>query len=51
MVRGFVSSSNTLNQWMIASDVRILIVAALRARGIEVAQPVMSVKIKQESNF
>jgi small-conductance mechanosensitive channel len=45
MVRGYISSGNTMNQWMIASDVRILIVSALRTKGIEVAQPVLSVKM------
>ncbi|MBP6870074.1 mechanosensitive ion channel [Candidatus Babeliales bacterium] len=51
MVRGYISSSNTMNQWGIASDVRLLIVAALRAHGIEVAEPVMRVKIKQEDDL
>ena len=45
MVRGFISSANTLHQWDIASDVRFLIVAALRAQGIEVAQPIIHVKM------
>ena len=46
MARGYISSSNTLNQWTIASDTRILIVAALRARGIEVAEPILRVKMQ-----
>jgi small-conductance mechanosensitive channel len=45
MVRGFISSGNTINQWDIASDVRILIVSILRTKGIEVAEPVMRVKM------
>jgi len=45
MVRGYVSSSKTLNQWVIASDVRILIVAALLTQGIEVAEPVMRIRM------
>jgi small-conductance mechanosensitive channel/cell division protein ZapA (FtsZ GTPase activity inhibitor) len=45
MVRGYISSGNTLNQWTIASDVRILIVSALRAQGIDVAEPVVRVKM------
>lgn len=51
MVRGYISSGNTLNQWTIASDVRILIVSALRAQGIEVAQPVLSVKMKADRDL
>jgi small-conductance mechanosensitive channel len=47
MVRGYISSGNTLNQWVIASDVRLLIVASLRAQGIEVAEPILNVKINQ----
>ncbi len=46
MIRGYVSSGNTLNQWNIASDTRILIVAALRAEGIEIAEPILQVKMK-----
>jgi small-conductance mechanosensitive channel/uncharacterized protein YlaN (UPF0358 family) len=45
MVRGYISSSNTMNQWTIASDVRILIISALRANGIAVAEPVLRVKM------
>lgn len=45
MVRGYISSGNTLNQWTIASDVRIAIVAALKQKGIEVAEPVLRVKM------
>lgn len=50
MVRGYISSGNTLNQWTIASDVRILIVAALKMRGIEIAQPIIRVKLKPEDH-
>lgn len=46
MVRGFISSGNTLNQWTIASDVRILIVSILKSQGISIAQPVMNIKLK-----
>ena len=46
MVRGYISSSNTLVQWTIASDVRLAIVVALKEHGIEVAQPVMRVKMQ-----
>ena len=46
MVRGYISSSNTLVQWTIASDVRLAIVAELKAHNIDVAEPVMRVKMK-----
>jgi small-conductance mechanosensitive channel len=51
MVRGYISSGNTLNQWTIASDVRISIVAGLRAQGILVAQPVLRVQMNKEENL
>jgi len=40
LVRGFLSSNYTLEQWDIASDVRIEIVRTLRAHGVEIAVPV-----------
>lgn len=46
MVRGFISSSNTLLQWTIASDVRLAIVVILKEHGIHVAEPVMRIKMK-----
>lgn len=48
MVRGYISSSNTLNQWTIASDTRLLIVSALRAQGIKVAEPILRVKMDEK---
>jgi small-conductance mechanosensitive channel len=39
MVRGFLSSNYTLDQWDIASDIRIAITKALRAHNIEIAVP------------
>lgn len=51
MVRGFISSGNTLNQWTIASDVRILIVTALRVHNIQVAEPVVRVSIKKDGDI
>ncbi len=39
MVRGFVSSAYTLDQWNIASDIRFSMVKALREKGIELAVP------------
>jgi small-conductance mechanosensitive channel len=51
LVRGFLSFSNTLNQWDIMSDVRFKIVAALKEQGITVAEPVLRVDMnKQISN-
>lgn len=40
LVRGYMSSNYTQEQWDIASDVRIEIVRTLRAHGIEIAVPV-----------
>ena len=40
MVRGFMSSINVLNQWDIASDIRLEIVEQLRKAGIIMAPPV-----------
>lgn len=39
MVRGFLSSINVLNQWDIASDIRLEIVEQLRKAGIYIAPP------------
>jgi small-conductance mechanosensitive channel len=49
MVRGYLSSAYTLDQWDIASDVRILIVQKMRAHNIEFAVPIVQVdKMKVE---
>jgi small-conductance mechanosensitive channel len=37
LVRGFISSSYVLEQWDIASDVRLAIVSKLRSNGVEIA--------------
>jgi small-conductance mechanosensitive channel len=39
LVRGFISSNYTLDQWDIASDIRIAIVKELRKQGIEISVP------------
>jgi small-conductance mechanosensitive channel len=44
MVRGFVSSEMTLEQWNIASDVRLAIVKALHKNNIELAYPVRIIR-------
>ncbi len=44
MVRGFISSEMTLEQWNIASDVRLAIVKALHKNNIELAYPVRIIK-------
>ncbi len=44
MVRGFISSEMTLEQWNIASDVRLSIVKALHKNNIELAYPVRIVR-------
>ncbi len=43
MVRGYINSAYTLDQWDIASDVRILIVQKMRAHNIEFAVPIVQV--------
>lgn len=40
MVRGFLSSINVLNQWEIASDIRLEIVEQLRKIGVPIAAPI-----------
>ena len=40
LVRGFLSSNYTLDQWDIASEIRLTIVKKLSAAGIEIAVPV-----------
>ena len=44
MVRGFISSEMTLEQWNIASDVRLAIVKVLHKNNIELAYPVRIVR-------
>ena len=48
LIRVFISSSNTLRQWTIASDVRVGAVKALAQEHIRVAAPVVSVHMHQE---
>ena len=48
MVRGFLSSVNTLNKWDIASDIRFDLVQALHKNGIKLATPFTSVKMVTE---
>jgi small-conductance mechanosensitive channel len=49
MVRGYLSSAYTLDQWDIASDVRIAIVQKFRELDIQLALPVMQI-VPQESS-
>lgn len=49
MVRGFLSSGNTLRQWDIASNIRFAIVAKLAEKGIQVAAPVLGITWQQKS--
>lgn len=50
LVRGFLSSSNVLNQWDITSDIRFEIVRKLSQEGIEIACPVRVVQVKDGKN-
>ncbi|MFT6765506.1 MAG: small-conductance mechanosensitive channel [Alteromonas naphthalenivorans] len=49
MVRGYVSSEMTLQQWIIASDVRLSIVKYLHDNHIEIAFPVRVIRMMGES--
>jgi small-conductance mechanosensitive channel len=49
MVRGYVSSEMTLQQWNIASDVRLSIVKFLHDNHIEIAFPVRVIRMMGES--
>lgn len=48
MVRGFLSSGNTLRQWDIASNIRFALVAKLAKAGIMIAGPSIRIIMKQE---
>jgi small-conductance mechanosensitive channel len=48
MVRGFLSSGNTLRQWDIASNIRFVLVAQLAKAGITIAAPMMKVTMNKE---
>ncbi|MBM17785.1 MAG: hypothetical protein CL947_01795 [Epsilonproteobacteria bacterium] len=49
MIRGFLSSGNTLRQWDITSNIRFAIVAELKKKGIQVAAPSVDVVIHKKS--
>lgn len=49
MVRGFLSSGNTLRQWDIASNIRFAVVAKLAEKGIQIAAPVLGVSLQQKA--
>jgi small-conductance mechanosensitive channel len=51
MVRGYLNSAYTLDQWDIASDVRILIVQKMRAHNIELAVPIVQVGKSEEPHL
>jgi len=44
MIRGFISSNLTLEQWDIASDIRIAIIKELRVQNIKIALPISIIK-------
>ena len=49
LVRAFISSEKTLEQWEIASNVRFAIVKTLRSHGIDLSFPVQIMYMKNES--
>lgn len=50
MVRGFLSSGNTLRQWDITSNLRFAIVAKLKEKGIQIAAPSLEVVMSKKSS-
>jgi len=46
MMRGFLSSGNTLRQWDIASNIRFVLVGKLAKAGITIAGPSMKIIVK-----
>lgn len=50
LIRGFISSEKTLEQWEIASNVRFAIVKTLRAHGIDLSFPVQIVHLKTDDD-
>lgn len=51
MIRGFLSSGNTLRQWDIASNIRFVLVEKLAKAGITIAGPSMRVLMKDTSDL
>ena len=45
LIRGFLTSDKALDQWDVASDVRLELVKQLRAHGIQIASPVRTLKV------
>ncbi len=50
LIRAFISSEKTLEQWDIASNVRFSIVKNLRQNGIELSFPIQIVHLKQDNS-
>ena len=50
LLRGFISSEMTLEQWNIASDVRFAVVKTLHKNGIELAYPVKIIRMANNLN-
>jgi small-conductance mechanosensitive channel len=50
LIRAFISSEKTLEQWDIASNVRFSIVKNLREHGIELSFPIQIVHLKQDGS-
>jgi small-conductance mechanosensitive channel len=50
LIRGFLSSTYTLDQWDIAGDIRLAIILRLRQEGIALATPVVQVGKFDEGN-
>jgi len=48
LIRAFISSEKTLEQWNIASDVRLAIVKTLREHGIDLSFPIQIIHLKKD---
>ncbi|KKP35876.1 MAG: hypothetical protein UR26_C0002G0178 [candidate division TM6 bacterium GW2011_GWF2_32_72] len=51
LVRAFISAHNVLNQWQIASDIRLEIAAKLRENNIEIGVPVRILKMLKNDDL
>lgn len=50
MIRGYLNSNYTLDQWNIASDIRIQIVEVLRKRKVKLALPIRLMRVSYETD-
>ncbi|HXW86272.1 MAG TPA: mechanosensitive ion channel domain-containing protein, partial [Candidatus Bathyarchaeia archaeon] len=51
LIRGFISSAYTLEMWDISSDVRLMLVKAVRENGMEIAMPTRIIIEKTSTDY